>query len=458
MSSRTEHDVLGKKKVPSDAFYGIHTQRSLENFPISGKTLPLELFYAITEIKIAAAQANYTLKLLTSQQKNAIVKAGQEVLKGELDEHFVVDAFQAGAGTATHMNVNEVLANKALTILNNKKGNYKKIHPNDHVNRGQSTNNVIPSALKIVAVKRLQNLLLVLQEFKKTLHKKSSEFKRVLKSGRTHLQDAVPITLGQEFKAYATGIEENIRRINAVLEQLQYMNIGKNAIGTGVNTSPRFTKLVLKELKKITKLSWKEAKDPIYATQNLRVFLETSHVLDELTIDVHKISQDLQLLSSGPTTGFHEINLPAVEPGSSIMPGKINPSMAEMMSMVCYQVMGNNSAIERATQAGQLELNVMTPVIAKNLIESLHILETGIEIFNKKCVKGIKANKEVCDFYFKHSLGRATLLTPYLGYDETAELVKESVKKNVPVYDLVLQKKLLDKKTLDKIFHQRNFR
>lgn len=392
MKFRTEKDALGKKKVPSDVFYGIHTQRAKENFQISGRSLPVELFHAIVEIKIAAAMANTDLRLLDDKKGKNIIKASRDILRGDYDNDFVVDIFQAGAGTPTHMNVNEVIANVALWNTNGRKGDYKKIHPNDDVNMGQSTNNVIPTALRMVSVSKLKALLINLDYLRNDLSKKSREFKKTLKSGRTHLQDAVPISLGQEFKAYSVSIEKNIIRLKNSLDSLYVLNIGKNAIGTGVNTNTRFTKLILKHLRKINKEKWNESNNPVYSTQSLTDFLEVSQNLKLLAIDLNKICNDLKLLSSGPNTGLYEIKLPAVEPGSSIMPGKVNPSMAEMLNMVCFQVIGNDESISLAADSGQLELNVFIPVIAKNLIESLDILTNGVNAFDRKCIKGIKAN------------------------------------------------------------------
>ena len=451
MAYRIEKDALGKKEVPKEALYGIHTQRAKENFQISGKTLPLEIFYAIAEIKIAAANANYGLKLLNNKKRNTIIKAAKEILKGKHDKEFVIDAFQAGAGTSTHMNINEVIANRALQLLKRKKGNYKVIHPNDDVNKGQSSNDVFPSAIKMVVVKKIKDLIIALRELKISLSRKAKEFKSVKKSGRTHLQDAVPITLGQEFHAYATTIEKNILRINNNIKYLLELNIGKNAIGTGINTNPKFSKLIIKHLIKLNKIPWKESKDPIYTTQNITDFLQFSETIKSLAVDLNKIANDLRLLSSGPNTGLREIKLPAVEPGSSIMPGKVNPSIAEMLNMVCFQVIGNNEAISEATAAGQLELNVMTPLIAKNLIENIEILTKAIKTFNERCVKGIKADKEVCQYYFEHSVGLATLLNPYIGYDKAAEIVNKSLRTGKTIAQLVLEKKLLTKEQLDKL-------
>lgn len=456
MSFRIEKDPLGKKKVPKDALYGIHTQRAKENFQISGNTLSLDIFHSIAEIKIAAAQANMKLGLLDKKKGQAIVKAGEAVLTGKYDKEFVIDAYQAGEGTPTHMNVNEVIANLAIGLLKNKKGNYKIINPYDHVNMGQSTNNVVPSALKISSVKNLSKLNLILDELEDVLIMKGNEFKSVLKSGRTHLQDAVPITLGQEFHAYGISIQKNIQRIERIIDELKELNVGKNAVGTGINTHPDFTKKILKNLSKINKINWRESQEPIFSTQNISIFLEASDILKILAIDLNKIANDLRLLSSGPNTGLREINLPAVEPGSSIMPGKVNPSIAEMLSMVCYQVMGNDETVNLASQASQLELNVMIPVIAKNLLDSIDLLSNAVDTFTKKCVKGIKANEDVCLFYYEHSSGLATLLNPYIGYEKAAEVVQESLKTGDTISNILIKNRLITKDELERILDYRN--
>jgi aspartate ammonia-lyase len=453
MKTRTEHDPLGKKKVPSTALYGIHTQRAKENFHISHSPLPLPIFHAIAQIKIAAAYANTELGFLQKKKANAIVKAAKEVIQGKHDAHMVIDAFQAGAGTPTHMNVNEIIANRANELLGHKRGQYKYVHPNDHVNMGQSTNNVVPSALKMVVVKQLATLLPVLHELEQALKKKSIQFKTIHKSGRTHLQDAVPITLGQEFHAYAIAVQKNRQRIKTKIEELLTLNVGKNAIGTGINTHPSFTSRMVKHLKKQTKYPWKVSEHPIYATQFSTAFLDISQTVTLLAVDVNKIVNDLRLLSSGPHTGFNEIILPAVEPGSSIMPGKINPSIGEMLNMVCYQVMGNNHTIEHAANASQLELNVMTPVIAKNLIESLTILTNGTTTFTKRCVQGIKANKAQCQWYVENSAGLATILNPVIGYDKAAEVVKESLQTKKSIKSVVIKRKIMSGKAFDKLVH-----
>ena len=453
MKSRIEKDSLGKKKVPYDRYFGIHTQRSIETFQVSKKRINFELFLTITEIKIAAAKTNMELGLLNKKIGNAIIKACKEILNGKLNREFVVDIFQAGAGTSTHMNVNEVIANRAIEILKGKKGDYRLVHPNDHVNMGQSTNDVFPSAIRISTYFKLISLINNLNLLNKELLKKSNEFKAVLKSGRTHLQDAVPMTLGQEFHAYAYMVEKDIQRIKKTMDFLIKLNIGGNAIGTGINTNVKFKKKIIINLRMINKVNWKSSEDYISDTQSVTDFLDVSEMLKIIAIDLIKIANDFRLLSSGPITGLKEIKLPAIEPGSSIMPGKINPSIAEMMNMICFQVIGNNEAISYSAQAGQLELNVMMPLIAHDLLDSLDILNNGIKIFINKCIIGIKVNKEVCKYYFEHSMGLATLLNPYIGYDKASWVVKESLKTGKSISGVVLEKRLLTKDKLDEIFN-----
>ncbi|MFQ5620845.1 MAG: aspartate ammonia-lyase [Candidatus Nanoarchaeia archaeon] len=456
MRTRTEKDPLGKKKVPSEALYGVHTQRARENFRISGNTLPKEIFHAIALLKIAAAQANSSLKFLENKKANLIIRAAKEIKKGNHDKHLVIDAFQAGMGTPTHMNVNEVIANRALELAGKRRGQYSYIHPYDDVNMGQSTNNIVPSAIKIVAYDKTIDLLQALDNLQKALRDKSKQFKNITKSGRTHLQDAVPITLGQEFHAYATSTADNMKRLLQALPSLKELNAGRNAIGTGVNTHPKFTKKICNNLSKLTHTKWTPSRDPIQATQSATVFFALSSNLRLLANDLTKLANDLRLMSSGPRTGINELYLPAVEPGSSIMPGKINPSMAEMLNMVCFQVMGNDEAISLAAQAGQLELNVMMPLIGKNLLESIDLLTNAISAFTKRCVKGIKVNKKACKYYLEHSTGLATLLNPYVGYDAAAELVKEMLRTGKSLTNLIREKKLLSEKDLKNLLNPKN--
>lgn len=456
MKKRTEKDVLGKKQVPASAYYGIHTQRALENFPISGWKPHKELIWALGAIKLAAAMTNQKLKMLDAKRANAIRRAAKEVMQGKLDKHFVVDPFEAGAGTPLNMNANEVIANRAIELLKGKKGNYKIVHPNDHVNKCQSTNDVMPTATRLACLKILPELIKQLNNLHAELVVKSRKFINIAKAGRTHLQDAVPITLGQEFSAYAAAIAKRALRIESSKKFLAKTSLGGTAVGTGVNTHPKYRSEVTKQLKKITGYKLEAANNLFEATGFATDFATLSAHLRDLAIDLTKIANDLRLLNSGPRTGINELSLPAVEPGSSIMPGKINPSMAEMLNMVCDQVIGNDTTISTAAQQGQLELNVMMPVIAHDLLESIKILTNAIREFTNRLVKGIKPNKKACEQYYEHSLGLATLLSPKIGYDSAAQLAREALRKGKTIRQLVLDKKLLSKKELDKLLDPKN--
>ena len=452
MSFRKEKDSLGEKLVSGKAYYGIQTLRAVENFPISGFHFPPEMIAAIAKIKIASARANIDLKKLDKKKGNAIIKASSEILEGKFDGHFPVDAFQAGAGTSSHMNLNEVIANRACEILGGKKGDYNLVHPNDHVNMGQSTNDVIPTAMRIAALSMTAKLLSEMKQLGDAFNKKGEEFKGIIKSGRTHLQDAVPMALGSEFKAYGENVkrwETRIRRASGSLEEL---GIGGSAVGSGINTHPKYRGKVVKHLAVITGLNLKPAKDLFEAMQSMAPFTEISGALKNFSLDLVRICNDLRLLSSGPRTGLSEIVLPAVQPGSSIMPGKVNPVIAEMTDMTAFQVIGNDLVISMAAQAGQLELNVMMPVIAFNLIFSLKILTGALSALRGKCVKGIKANKEICKRYAESSLGLATVLNPYIGYQAAAEVAKESYRTGKSIIDIIREKKLMKEEDVKKIF------
>ncbi|MBI2549098.1 aspartate ammonia-lyase [Candidatus Woesearchaeota archaeon] len=452
MTFRTEKDSLGELSVPADAYFGIHTQRSLQNFPISGKPWHPKLISAIVQLKLACAQANHELGLLSAEKTTAMVQACHEINEGKFADQFPVDIFQAGSGTSTNMNVNEVIANRANELRGSNKGLKSPVHPHDDVNKGQSTNNVIPSAIRITALDLVNDLLDGLTQLKKELEKKASAFVRVGKAGRTHLQDAVPITLGQEFTAYATAIQKHIERLKQTKTFLCELGIGGNAVGTGINTYPEFRATIIRYLnaspeqskQKVTE-EYKVTSDGIESTQFLTDLAALSGLLNNLAIDLNKIANDLRLMASGPTTGFNEITLPAVEPGSSIMPGKINPSIPEAMNMVCYRVMGNNVTITMAATAGNLELNTHMPLIGNTLLESLEILTNAVRIFTNKCIIGITVNKEQCAWYFEHSLAVGTAFNPYLGYDLVAALVKEARRTGIPLKDLVVEKNLLNK-------------
>lgn len=446
---RIEKDTMGEVRVPVNAYYGAQTQRAVENFPVSGLRLQPAFVSAQVIIKRAAAMANMAAGKIDVEHGNAIVKAADEMIEGKFYDQFVVDVYQAGAGTSQNMNINEVLANRANELLGGERGTYIPVHPNDHVNMGQSTNDTIPTAIHISATLETRNRLLpILDIFKEELLKKSISFDDVVKSGRTHLQDAVPIRLGQEFGGYARIIELGKERIEKSLDELRELCIGGSAVGTGLNTDPKYRQRVVDEINKSTGWQFKPAGNTFEAMQSMDKVVAFSGALRTLASSLTKIADDLRLLSSGPTTGLAEIKLPPVQPGSSIMPGKVNPVMAEMMNMVCYQVFGCDTTIFHAARSGQLELNVMMPVIAYNILFSIDILTNGINAFTNKCVVGIEANRDVCLGYVEHNPALATALNLYIGYTRAAELVKRSVEEKIPIRQLVLEEGLVDEEKL----------
>lgn len=451
MKTRLEKDSLGQVKVPENAYYGAQTERAVENFPISGLKINSLFIDSYAQIKKAAALINSELGVLDKTISRAIAKAADEILSGKLKEHFVVDIFQAGAGTSFNMNTNEVLANRAIEILGGKKGDYNKVSPNDHVNMAQSTNDTFPTAMRISSLLMLRKLLPVIKNFERTLQRKSKEFNKVIKSGRTHLQDASPITLGQEFSGYAETINKHYDLISGTQKHLAELGLGGTAVGTGLNTHIKYRTLVVKKLISLTGLKLRPAKNYFDAMQSMLPFTELSSALKNFAVDLSRISSDIRLLASGPTTGFGEIILPAVQPGSSIMPGKVNPSMAEMMNMVCFQVMGNDVTITSASQAGQLELNVMMPVIIYNLLWSMEILKNGLREFDKRCISGIKADKKKCLEYAERSISIVTALNPIIGYMKAAEIAKEAVKTGKSIIDVIKEKNILSDKELKKV-------
>ncbi len=450
MEYRVDHDSLGEVKVPADAYWGAQTQRAVENFPISGLHLQRSFIRAQAVVKRACAQANAELGQLDEKIAQAIVQAADEVLSGKLLDQFVVDVYQAGAGTSQNMNANEVLANRAIELLGGQRGDYRLVHPNDHVNRGQSTNDTIPTAMHIAALQEItQELLPALAELQEALQAKADEFDEIIKSGRTHLQDAVPMRLGQEFGAYARMIELGQARLERAADDLRELAIGGNAIGTGINTPEGYAERCVQQINEVTQLDFRPAENRFEAIQNRDAAVNVSGVLRTLTTSLTKIADDLRLLSSGPKTGLGEIQLPTVQPGSSIMPGKVNPVMAEMLNMVCFQVLGHDLTVLRAGQAGQLELNVMMPVIAYNLLQEIEILTSGIRAFTVRCVRGIKANQATCRNYAESTPQVATALSPYIGYEKAAELVKEALRTNRPIREVVAEKKLLSAEKLE---------
>jgi len=448
---RKEKDSFGIKELADDVYYGVQTLRAVENFPISGWRAFPSFINATVHIKRAAAQVHKELGLLPADKADAIIKAADEILSGKHRDQFVVDVFQAGAGTSHNMNTNEVLSNKALEILKREKGDYEFISPNDHVNMGQSTNDVIPTAIRIAALLEIQPFLAKLEMLKNAFTKKAKEFDSIIKSGRTHVQDATPLRLGQEFSGYAASIEKHHKKITSAAEELQEIGLGGSAVGTGLNTHPRYREMVAQQLAKQTGLKLRPAKNFFEAMQSLAPFASISAALRNLALDLTRIANDFRLMASGPNTGLAELLLPAVQPGSSIMPGKVNPVLAEMMNMMCFYVIGVDTSIAMAVQAGQLELNVMMPLIAYQLPSTILVFGNAIEAFGVKCVAGLEADKERCLDYAEKSLSIVTALNPYIGYLKAAELAKESQKTGKRIRDLVLEKKLLPKDQLDEI-------
>jgi len=451
MKMRTEKDSLGEKQVPADAYYGIQTQRAVENYPISGYRAHPKLICAMGMIKKAAAMANRELKLVDAKRAVAIVQASEEVMAGKVDDQFVVDVYQAGAGVSFHMNTNEVIANRAIEILGGQRGSYEVCHPNDHVNFGQSTNDVFPTAMRLAAILLFEELLQSLGELERSLARKGKAFDHILKSGRTHMMDAVPIRLGQEFAAYATAMRRAANLIREAQDHLRELGLGGSAVGTGVNTHPRYQKLVVQHVSKISGQKLIPSDDLRYTMQSNLAMSIASSALRNLALELIRITNDLRLLSSGPNTGFAEILLPALQPGSSIMPGKINPVMGELTAMVGFQAMGSDLATAMAVQAGQLELNVMMPAMAWNVLHTAEILKNTMRVLAERCVDGIAANEARCRFYANATISIAAALNPYIGYAAAAEIAKESVETGRTVTEIALERKLLDEKSLREI-------
>jgi aspartate ammonia-lyase len=456
MQTRIEKDSLGERALPANAYYGIQTDRAIENFPISGlKPKPLYV-EATVYIKKAAAKVNQALGLLDKRRSDAIIAACDEILRGKLREWFVVDVYQAGAGTSHNMNANEVIANRALELLGADKGNYALIHPNDHVNMSQSTNDVCPTAIRISAVLLTRFLLDSLKSAANSFAAKAKEFAPVIKSGRTHLQDAVPVRLGQEFGAYATCLRKHEALIRLAKDANKELGIGGTAVGTGLNAHPQYHAMMVEELSRDLQTDFRIADDYFEAMQSLRPFVELSGAIRCLAQDLIRIANDLRLLSSGPKTGFAEITLPAVQPGSSIMPGKINPVMAEMLNMVCFQAIGCDTTILLAAQAGQLELNVMMPVVAFNLLHEIEILKNALDAFTIFCVAGIRADADRCKILAQSSMSIVTVLNPHIGYAAAAEVAKEYLASGKSIAQIVLDRGLLTKEKLDEVFDLQN--
>ena len=442
-STRIETDSLGPRAVPADALYGAQTSRSIENFRLSGAPLPIEIVHGMAWLKLACAQANARLGLLPAAKAEAIVAACRAILSGAHDREFPIDLYQAGSGTSSHMNLNEVVANLANEALGGARGAKAPVHPNDDVNMGQSTNNCFPSGAKIAVLGQALLLLDAFAALEKTLRAKAAEFAGILKTGRTHLQDAVPVTLGQEFGAYARAVHLAATRIRAAAARLRELGIGGNAVGTGINTKPAFRAEIVRCLNEETDGDFRVAEDGLHLTQFMTDFAATSGAFRSAALDLQKIANDLRLLASGPLTGIGEIRLPAVEPGSSIMPGKINPSICEAVNMVCLQVQGLDHAVALACGAGQLELNTHMPLIGADVLQAAKLLSAAARALADKCVAGIAADAEACRRNLERSAGLPTLLNPRLGYDRVAQLVKESLATGKNLREIVLEKKWL---------------
>jgi aspartate ammonia-lyase len=448
--TRQESDSLETVDVPADAYYGAFTVRAQDNFQITGNTTHPALVRALGQVKKAAAIANHELGDMDAETRDAIVQAADAVIAGEHTDQFVLDPVQAGAGTPVHMNANEVIANRATEILGGEKGDYT-VDPHDDVNMGQSSNNVVPTATRIATISLTHRLLEQLELLAEAFDGKADEYADTVKVGRTHLQDAVPITLGQEFAAYASMIRNGMVRMEDALDELHVVGIGSNAIGTGINTEETFREKLVEHLSDVTEHNLTAADHPIAVTQSMAPFARFSGALRTLVTDLNKIANDLVLMTSGPNAGLHEIALPEVEPGSSIMPGKVNPSIVEAFKMTCYDVLGKDQAISMAAKEGQLELNVMTPLIAKNLFEALTELANATEMLREQCVTGIEANENRIQDLFDGSTVTATALSPYLGYDTTAEVVQKALESGTSIRDIVVDDGLMEEADVEQV-------
>lgn len=450
-SFRIEKDFLGSLEVPKEAYYGVQTMRAVENFPITGYRIYSELIHALALVKKAAAQANMDIGQLDPAIGNAIIQAADEIMGGHYHDQFITDPIQGGAGTSINMNANEVIANRALEILGKEKGDYAAVSPNNHVNMSQSTNDAFPTANHIAILNLLDRLIKTTRSLADTFKKKAQEFDSVIKMGRTHLQDAVPIRLGQEFEAYRRVLERDIRRMDQTRQALFEINMGATAVGTGLNADPKYIQRVVKLLAELSGYPMFSAAQLVDATQNCDAYTETSAALKLCMINMSKIANDLRLMASGPRAGFREISLPARQPGSSIMPGKINPVMAELMNQVAFQVIGNDTTISMAAEAGQFELNVMEPVLVFNLMQSISIMNNAFQSFQKNCLEGITANVEQAKDYVDRSVGIITALNPHLGYETVSKIAAEAIATGRSVRELCLEYKVLTPEELDEI-------
>jgi aspartate ammonia-lyase len=451
--TRIEHDLLGDLPVPAVSYYGVHTLRALENFPITGTAISIypDLVRALACVKQAAALANNALGLLPDDKVDAITRACEEIREGKLLDQFVVDVIQGGAGTSTNMNANEVVANRGLELLGHKRGEYRYLHPVEDVNMSQSTNDVYPTAVKVALHFAIDRLAASMQTLRLAFNAKAKEFTDVLKMGRTQLQDAVPMTLGQEFTTYAVMLQEDEERLKEAALLITEINLGATAIGTGINAHPDYAALVRQRLAELTGIRLVTASNLIEATQDAGAFVQLSGVLKRVAVKLSKVCNDLRLLSSGPRAGLGEINLPPVQAGSSIMPGKVNPVIPEVVNQIAFEVIGNDVTVSFAAEAGQLQLNAFEPVIAHSLFKSLTHLRNGCDTLRERCVKGITANREHMARMVKSSIGLVTALNPYIGYEAASEVARDALVTGKTVYELVLEKKLLSKEQLDEI-------
>ncbi|MBE2978134.1 aspartate ammonia-lyase [Priestia megaterium] len=452
-SVRIEKDFLGTKEVPNEAYYGIQTLRAVENFPITGYRVHEELIKALAIVKKAAALANMDVKRLYEGLGNVIIQAADEIIEGKRNDEFIVDPIQGGAGTSMNMNINEMIANRALELLGHEKGSYVHLSPNSHVNMSQSTNDVFPTAIHIATLNLLEKLVKTMSEMKSVFQKKAQQFDHIIKMGRTHLQDAVPIRLGQEFEAYSRVLERDIRRIKQSREHLYEINMGATAVGTGLNADPRYIENVVKHLAYISELPLQGADHLVDATQNTDAYTEVSATLKVCMINMSKIANDIRLMASGPRAGLAELLLPARQPGSSIMPGKVNPVMPEMINQVAFQVIGNDHTICLASEAGQLELNVMEPVLVFNLLQSISIMNNAFHVFTEHCLKGIEANEERLKEYVEKSVGIITAVNPHIGYEVAARIAREAILNGKSVRELCLQYDVLTEEELELILN-----
>lgn len=453
MTFRLESDSIGSLQVPSEAYYGVQTLRAKNNFFITGYRLNPIFISSLAYVKKAAAICNMEAETIQEDIAKAIIQAADEIISGKFRDQFITDVIQGGAGTSMNMNMNEVIANRANELLGGTLGTYDKVHPNDHVNFGQSTNDVVPTSGKLTIQFLLRDLLKNLEDLYSTFQSKATQYDHIIKMGRTHLQDAVPIRVGQEFRAFSGPVKRDIERLESAMYELSFVNMGATAVGTGLNADINYIQRVVEVLSEVTGFSFSQCEDLVDGTRNLDSFVYLSSILKTCAVNLSKTANDIRLMSSGPKAGIAELILPQEQPGSSIMPGKVNPVIPEVMNQVCFQIFGNDVTITKAAEAGQLELNVFEPVLFFNLFQSIQILTNGIRTFIDNCIAGIQVNEEDCKYWLTRSVGVVTALSPHIGYKVAAEIAKLSLKTGKPVYDLVLEQGLLEKEKLDIILN-----